>query len=330
MSRIVSTVLGLTAVLTALAGTAEARQWDRGASITLYERPGFQGRSVTLNGNVDDLSDRGFNDKARSFRISGGQWRLCQDANFRSRCETFTRDEIDLQRIDFSGVISSAQLQGGGGDWGRDRDRDWDRDRDRGDWAGGYGHGGNWGRSRVVLFEGPYFQGRSVTIDSDVDNLSDLRFNDRARSVRVFGYGQWRMCQDSDYRGRCETFNRDVENLDRFSFGGVISSVQRAGGGGGNPYPGGGNPYPGGGRGARIIFYEGPYFQGRSVILDSAVSDFSALGFNDRPRSVRVISGQWRACQDADFRSRCEIFNRDMEDLGRINFSGVISSAQPY
>ncbi|WP_334164896.1 beta/gamma crystallin-related protein, partial [Phenylobacterium sp.] len=71
----------------ALAGAAEAqpRGGARGPTATLYDGPNFTGRSVTIVGEVSNLSSYNFNDKARSVRLEG-RWRLCEHSGFEGRC----------------------------------------------------------------------------------------------------------------------------------------------------------------------------------------------------------------------------------------------------
>lgn len=93
----------------------ERRRERRGAgdpSITLYELPDYQGRSMTFYFDAPNLADQSFNDRARSARIEGS-WRLCGDKNYRSRCEPFGGDVRDLGQYDFSNQISSLQMVGG-------------------------------------------------------------------------------------------------------------------------------------------------------------------------------------------------------------------------
>ena len=80
--------------------------------ITLYEQPDFQGRSIALYYDAENLAEQGFNDRARSARVEGS-WRVCEDKNYRSRCEPFADDVRDFGRYDFAGKISSLQQVGG-------------------------------------------------------------------------------------------------------------------------------------------------------------------------------------------------------------------------
>ena len=103
---------------------------------TLYELPGFQGRSVVVNGSTGNLADNGFNDRARSVQLSG-TWRLCEDAGFRSRCETMSGSIPDLSRRGINGLSSLQPVDNGGG------------------YPGGYPGGAGVQGRLVVFYPGP-------------------------------------------------------------------------------------------------------------------------------------------------------------------------------
>ncbi|HMO42930.1 MAG TPA: beta/gamma crystallin-related protein, partial [Phenylobacterium sp.] len=106
----------------------------------------------------------------------------------------------------------------------------------------------NYGGGRqpsAVLYDQPNFQGRQTTIYGFATNLP-RDFNDKAMSGRF--QGRWRICEDSDYRGRCQDVNGDVPNMNTLGMGERITSLQAyAGGGGFGPPPSGGGWRPGGG-----------------------------------------------------------------------------------
>jgi uncharacterized protein YcfJ len=54
--------------------------------IVFYENEGFQGRSMTADGSVEDFRRSGFNDRASSVVVSGGRWEACQDIRFGGAC----------------------------------------------------------------------------------------------------------------------------------------------------------------------------------------------------------------------------------------------------
>ena len=114
-----------------------------------------------------------------------------------------------------------------------------------------YGGYGGYGNQTATLYELPGFQGRSVVVNGSTNNLDNIGFNDRTRSVRLSG--TWRLCEDSDFRSRCETLSGSVPDLRQRGISG-LSSLQPVDNGG---YPGG---YPGAGavQGRSVVFYPGP------------------------------------------------------------------------
>jgi ABC-type amino acid transport substrate-binding protein len=59
--------------------------------------------------------------------------------------------------------------------------------------------------AEITLFEGPNFQGRSMTFTSDATSLDPTGFNDRAASVIVRD-GVWEGCADAYFQGGCSQF----------------------------------------------------------------------------------------------------------------------------
>ena len=76
--------------------------------ITVYEKPNFQGRSLTFTNRVPSLAAVGFNDLPASVKIKGTRdWVLCEHRNFFGRCVRVHLKEKDLKRQKFTGVASS-------------------------------------------------------------------------------------------------------------------------------------------------------------------------------------------------------------------------------
>ena len=87
-------------------GPPRASDYVAQPSITLFERPGFQGKSRRWTGDVSDLGDKDFNDHAASAQVQG-RWRVCGDADMRGRCQEIARDIPDLKAIGLDHQISS-------------------------------------------------------------------------------------------------------------------------------------------------------------------------------------------------------------------------------
>ncbi|THD62784.1 beta/gamma crystallin-related protein [Phenylobacterium sp.] len=83
----------------------------------------------------------------------------------------------------------------------------------------GMGHG------RLTLFSAPGFGGRPFSTEREITNLP-REYNDRAMSLRIEGRRAWMVCTDSDFRGRCQVFDRDVPDLGRVGMAGQVSSMR--------------------------------------------------------------------------------------------------------
>lgn len=95
-----------------LVGAAPAQAQTREPSLTLYDQPGFKGKSVTLFADNLDLSDTGVVGTARSAQVFG-RWRVCEAPGWRGRCQTLSRNIADLAALGIAGRVVSAALDGG-------------------------------------------------------------------------------------------------------------------------------------------------------------------------------------------------------------------------
>ncbi|WP_300542268.1 beta/gamma crystallin-related protein [Maricaulis sp.] len=163
----------------------------------------------------------------------------------------------------------------------------------------------------IILYDGPNFTGQQVRVTGQVNNLSAMRFNDRASSLRVVS-GQWEVCQHDDFNGTCEVHSGDARSLGRMN--NQITSLRPAGYGPGGP---------------GITLYSGPNYTGRSVTLTETTPNLQSVGFNDMARSVRHNGRRnWRACQHADFGGACMEISGDIPSIGG-GMAGEISSVEP-
>ena len=87
----------------------------------------------------------------------------------------------------------------------------------------GPGNGGGWNRSSMTVYENSNFRGASREFTSEDRNLGRTPFNDRISSIRV--QGQWEVCTDAEFRGRCRIIDGDVRNLSG-GFNDSISSLR--------------------------------------------------------------------------------------------------------
>jgi hypothetical protein len=181
------------------------------------------------------------------------------------------------------------------------------QDRDR--------RGGRGGQPRIILYENPNFQGRSVSFYADASNLSDQSFNDRARSARITG--SWRLCEDKNYRSRCEPFADDVADLGAYDFGARVSSLQQVGGrpdqAGGPDWGSPGFPQAGQGvgrdgvQGRSVVFFRRPTLNGMDVAAHGRVSADAfcqeagfgqAVYFDENERARRAIDPEGQVVEN--------------------------------
>jgi hypothetical protein len=234
------TMLAAGVALAAVAGTAQAQLPYGGygavpaPTATLFELPNFLGRSVVVQGESGNLTGVGFNDRARSARFDGA-WTVCVDADYRGFCDTVS-GAVPFLQPQLNGAVSSLRATATGG---------WPSG-----WPGAPGQVPGWGGTAetAILYEYPNFQGRSVVVTRENANLTAIGFNDRARSARF--EGSWKVCEDANYRSRCETFTGAVPDLRRGGIQGAsslqMSAVYGSPGGYGQGVPG-----------TSVIFYPG-------------------------------------------------------------------------
>jgi len=188
----------------------------------------------------------------------------------------------------------------------------------------------------LTLFSGAGFQGRDVTLRSEIRDLTDLGFNDRASSMIVRS-GRWEVCVDSDFRNECRVFEPgEYRGLDRMT--NAISSAREVGGGRGRDDDRGDGRGEGRGRGhgdgrgrgnqEPVTLFEGNDMRGRSVSLRGDVGNLTQLGFNDMAQSMVIESGNWEFCVHRDFGGQCRVMGPgEYRNLDR-NFNRQISSVR--
>ncbi|MFO1012186.1 MAG: beta/gamma crystallin-related protein [Caulobacteraceae bacterium] len=176
-----------------------------------------------------------------------------------------------------------AQPYGGGG-YGGNNNGGYGGNNNGGYNGGGYNGGGynggydndNDDDARVVLYEYPNYQGRSVTVTTDTPDLNRLGFNDVPMSARI--EGDWRLCEHVGYQGRCVDLDGNVPDLSRYNLSRQLSSLRSDdnndgwNGGGNGGWNGGGGPNGGwnnsDGRseGRTAVFFPRPTINGNDVV----------------------------------------------------------------
>lgn len=200
----------------------------------------------------------------------------------------------------------------------------------------------------ITLFEDEDFRGSSIRLTTEATSLDPTGMNDKTRSAIVRD-GVWEVCRDANFNGGCiqlppgryprmdSNFVRNISSarqIDARTYGGANSGappLQYASPYPGTAYQGAAVPF------AQAILYEGHDFQGRQFPMTREVmSNLDRTGFNDRAGSLRVSSGYWVFCSDANFQGECQTFgpgeypNLQRELDRRISSGRLISNAYPY
>ena len=181
--------------------------WNRGRRdearmdnpVVLFSNDGNAGRSIAISGDIADLAAANFNDVAQSMVIENGYWEFCSDSYYRGQCRVlgpgqYARLEPGLYRSVSSVRPASRERRMEQRAEQRDERRDEqrrDNERDEG--------------SDLQLFTGVNFSGNRYSLQQDLPNFVDGGFNDRIGSV-IINAGQWEMCVDAGFRGRCTVF----------------------------------------------------------------------------------------------------------------------------
>ena len=242
---------GLSAILALGAAPAFAQSLEGGpAQAYLYDFPNFQGSGVDARGEIPDLNRNNFNDKTTSLRIVSGRWEVCSGTGYTGVCKVVESDVWDMETLDLNNQLSSLRPVGLNYREDNDYNDPYDDDRyddDRYD-DDRYGddrspvypgnpqeypnyptYPGNDPDYRqdasLTLYQFERFEGARAKLDGSARELDRYRYDNEARSLRVEG-GEWRVCEDEDFRGRCAVVTRDVPDLDALGLSERISSVE--------------------------------------------------------------------------------------------------------
>jgi len=75
--------------------------------LVLFDQTEFRGRSFVMSGTTPSFRELG--NRARSAKVYGGSWELCDGPQFRGRCVTLNGSEPDLGRVGLRDKVSSAR-----------------------------------------------------------------------------------------------------------------------------------------------------------------------------------------------------------------------------
>ena len=171
-----------------LSGGYEARSsysTEGTARVILYSDDNFRGESMAVSGQVGALESSGFDKAASSMVIEGGQWLFCTDVYFRGNCRVMGPGRYrTLRDVGMYQAISSVRPAPDTPSVAVARPNP---------------------NADIELFLEPNFGGRAFGSKRDISNLGPTDYNDRVNSV-VVNSGQWELCTDGEYGGRCSVF----------------------------------------------------------------------------------------------------------------------------
>jgi uncharacterized protein YcfJ len=83
------------------------------AQITFYERPNFEGKSVTTNAPMSALSRSTLNDRASSAIVQGRRWEICDGDRYQGRCSVLRPGQYpSLEAMGLDDRVSSVRAVG--------------------------------------------------------------------------------------------------------------------------------------------------------------------------------------------------------------------------
>jgi len=78
---------------------------------------------------------------------------------------------------------------------------------------------------QIVVYDQNDFQGHALTIDRPVADLNTLHFDNKVASLQIKGAGDWVLCENKNYTGRCARVQSEAVNLKLFALNDRVSSL---------------------------------------------------------------------------------------------------------
>jgi hypothetical protein len=340
-------------VLTAIAATSFAGQ------MTLYPRPGFQGRGFTTTDTLADVRALPPGDAGMSIVVNDGTWEACTEAYFRGRCTSLVPGNYSNLSASLGGMVASVRQIAVDPAPAR---------------VVVYPDGQqvpvgtasapvviNPGASvvisaapsaplvvsttdprqvvlspdtipvpagpRIILYQNTPKGMRAVELTSNVDDLGSRNFSNSAYAAFVSD-GTWRLCDQERGRGRCSDFAPGRYE----SLGGLEGRVRSA-------YLIASTPervatvatvpaFPPG----RAVLYQFPNFTGPQAVVEfGRAPDLDWAHFKQPASSLRVESGTWLVCSEMGYQGECRVLGPgEYPQLTNVLNGGVYSARQVW
>lgn len=77
----------------------------------------------------------------------------------------------------------------------------------------------------IVVFDKPDYKGASLRIARPIADLGTLKFDNKVASFQIQGAGDWVLCENRNYQGRCARVQLQAGNLKLFQLNDRVSSL---------------------------------------------------------------------------------------------------------
>jgi hypothetical protein len=77
----------------------------------------------------------------------------------------------------------------------------------------------------VVVYDQPNFKGQALTIAAATPDLAAHKFDNKVASLMISGGGDWVLCENKNYTGRCVRVQAQADNLNLLQLSGRVSSL---------------------------------------------------------------------------------------------------------
>ena len=321
--------LALAGALALTAATAFAGE------ITLYQRSGFQGRSMTAVDAVPNLDRSAFNDSANSIIVGDGTWEACTEPNFRGRCAQLAPGNYGKMTNNIGLIASVRQIGYTPGPARVVIEADPPVTVSS---APAYVNPGPPrvveapivesarlpAGPRIVLYQHTSRGIRAVDVTADVADLNTRQFDNTADAAFVTG-GVWRLCSGKFGRGECADYSPGqyptLGSLDRRVGSAYLISAAPDRYSTVTPIASG-----------RVVLFQFQNFGGPSVVVENGrAPDLDWANFRYPAASMRVESGTWLMCPDIGYQGQCQVFDPgEYPVLGTPLERGIVSARQVW
>ncbi len=341
--------LGVAGVLALLASSVSAGQ------MTLYEHPGFQGRSVATTDALPNLERSAFDDVASSAVVAQGTWEACTEPYFRGTCAQLVPGAYGTLNGQLSSVVRSVreiddQLRPARIVISPDATPvavsaapapvvinpapvvinppsvivNAEPPRVLVETGPTVVSAPIPAGPRVVLYQHTTGGIRAVELTSNVDDLGVRRFAASADSALVSG-GVWRLCDHDRGRGQCTEYSPGqyvtLGALDRRVMSAYL--VARVDDGGATPVAVISS--------GRVVLYQNPNFGGPTAVVENGrAPDIDWTNFRNPATSLRIEAGTWLVCSDIGYQGDCRVLDPGDYPVLPAGMSGIASARQVW